>query len=70
MCLYPTDKAYETAFFTSPGGDCQVPNPRAGISTPVLSLKRTSAMSCGSKGSLNRECEVVGEEKKGGSKEM
>jgi hypothetical protein len=47
-----------------------VPNPRAGISTPVLSLKRTSAMSCGSKGSLNRECEVVGEEKKGGSKEM
>lgn len=44
MCLYPTDSAYETAFFTSPGADCHVPRPKAGISAPVLSLNRVSAM--------------------------
>ena len=44
MCLYPTDSAYETAFFTSPGPDCHVPRPRAGISAPVLSLNFVSAI--------------------------
>jgi hypothetical protein len=44
MCVYPTDKAYATAFLTSPLGDCQVPKPNAGISAPVFSLKRVVAM--------------------------
>ena len=44
MCVYPLDKAYATAFFVSPFGDCQVPNPKAGISAPVLSLKWVAAM--------------------------
>jgi len=44
MCVYPTDKAYATAFFVSPFGDCHVPNPKAGISAPVLSLKWVAAM--------------------------
>lgn len=30
MCLYPIERAYETAFATSPGADCQVPRPQRG----------------------------------------
>jgi hypothetical protein len=44
MCLYPIDSAYDTAFLTSPGPDCQVPRPKAGISAPVFNLNRVSAM--------------------------
>lgn len=44
MCVYPTDKAYATAFFVSPLGLCHVPKPSAGISAPVLSLKCVVAM--------------------------
>jgi hypothetical protein len=34
--------AWNTARATSPGWDCHVPKPSAGISAPVLSLKRVS----------------------------
>jgi len=44
MCVYPTDRAYATAFFVSPLGLCHVPKPSAGISAPVLSLKCVAAM--------------------------
>jgi hypothetical protein len=36
MWRYPLSMAWITAFLTSPGADCHVPSPRAGIVAPVF----------------------------------